>query len=229
MDTIREISISTGKSWIDKIVKYQSTDHHDVLIQSTYFDQDGNIIETKDSTYSCSYVSLNHIRCQCQEHVPDRHVMYSQSESENGVYFFTRNGHLYKSESKVEDQYFEYKGIFEYKFGRGYYHPTLNYNASKVAVGYTETGFYNGLSLVPTSLLLIDVESKKVDTISQDNLQFPVFSSNGEFIVTTRNALSFHDQEQEIWVYDLKNGKYINLGVGYMPIWLGKQEHISSY
>lgn len=229
MDTVRAISIADGLIWIDKIIKYQHTDNMNVLIETTTFDVNGEVLSKKDSSYTCESVSNNNIRCQCQKRIPDRHTMYSQSETQNGTYFFTRNGHLYKSKSKVEDLFFEYTGEFEYKFGRGYYHPTLNYDASKAVVAYSETGFYTGLSDVPSALLLIDVQTKEVDTISNDNLQFPVFSTNGEFIVTTRNPLAFVDQEQEIRIYDLQNDKHINLGVGYLPIWFDKEEHIRSY
>jgi hypothetical protein len=229
MDTVQAISISNGTSWIDKIIKYQHTDREKVLIQTRTFDREGELLTDKDSTYTCYNVSFNDLRCQCQNEVPSRHEMYSQSEEENGIYFFTKNGHLYEFEQEVDKMYFEYSEFFEYKFGRGYYHPTLNYDASKVVVGYSETGFYTGLSNTPSSLLLIDVQSKNVDTISTDNLQFPVFSGDGNYISITRDPLAFRDDDHEIRIYDVKKDKYINLGIGYKPIWLGKKEHIRSY
>lgn len=224
IDTVKAISIDEHHTWTNKVIKYESTKDEKVLIHSDYYDKDEIKTSSKDSSYACQYVSHNVRRFQCQENVPDRHVMYSQSETYNGVYYYTKHGNLIKVVDETEELFFVYTEFFEYKFGRGYFHPTLSWDGKTIIVAYSETGFFDDLYKSTSNLLKINTETKEVKTISKENYQYPIFSPNGDYCSIRLVNRPFGHYMAEIQVYDISNSSFIALGDGHSPVWFGSKE-----
>jgi hypothetical protein len=219
IDTVYALSLKTKKTRIYKTIRYESLNKKQVRIHTRNFDDSGKLSHTLDSSYVCEHVDLAARPYGCEESVFDRMHMYSQSETKNDTYFFTKNGSLYQMKNGVASVFLEYTKKFEYKFGKGFFHPTLNHDGTTMIVGYSDLGFYSDSHDSPANLLKIDVQSKNIDTLSKDNFQFPEYAPQGPLCA----MVLIKHKASEVFVYNTSNRKFLSLGTGHSPVWLGSR------
>jgi hypothetical protein len=217
-ETVFAISINEKSTWIHQKIKHEIHNKQDVYMHIDNYDADGNYVSSNDSTYSCERQIWGYRNYECHNDFSER--FHSESETINGICYVTRGGNIYKRENEEEALFLEFDGRFDEKFGNGYYHPTLNYDGSKIIVTYAEHGLWNTWSETsPADLYSIDTQTKKATLLSEANYQNPQFSPDGRYVVLNLMNNTYADEKVVIYIYDVQAKSFIKLGAGSRPIW----------
>jgi hypothetical protein len=193
------IDLYSKKFHEHKSIKFTHIEFDTLKIDTSFFDQNGLKVMTKDTVFQCSQSSRSYKQRKFCE--PER--FYSKSNKVNGKTVYSRNGNLYLTWLNTDTLLLESQNHFDPKFGTGYYEPNLSADGKSLL--FRKLG---GLSLFGDNgkLIEMDIVTREVKTVLDQTCISPQYSSNGKFIV--------YQYKKEIYLYEIATKKKKKVGAG---------------
>lgn len=215
-DSVFIINIKTAKSFLASVIDYEHYEHTTLKIKTRNFDQNGNLISEKDTSYVCGGTSSSAkgIKfCNFTRY-------YGESETVNGKTIITERGDLIMKDGNLKSTLLKFDGHFDPKFGSGYYNPTLTSDGRKTAFQYL-AGFLKSGSYIYE----MDIDTKTKTKLIGEGYFNPIYSPDNKLL------LLFSDNKQsksntwinDIYVFDIATKTKIKIRQGENYLWITKK------
>lgn len=215
-DSIYHINIKTNKSFLATIKDYEHYEHKTLQIKTRNFDQSGNLISEKDTSFACGGTSSSSkgIRfCDFTRY-------YAESETVLGKTVISERGDLIMKDGNTNSVLLKFDGHFDPKFGSGYYNPTLSSDGLKTSFQYL-AGFLNSGSCIYE----MDISTKNKTKLIGEGYFNPIYSPDNKLL------LLFSDNRQsksntwikDIYIFDIATKTKKNIGQGENYLWITKK------
>lgn len=215
-DSIYHINIKTSKSYLATIKDYEHYEHKTLKIKTRNFDQIGNLISEKDTSFACGGTSSSSKGIRfC-----DFTRFYEESETVLGKTIVSERGDLILKDGNSNSVLLKFAGHFDPKFGSGYYNPTLSSDGRKTSFQYL-AGFLKSGSCIYE----MDIETKSQSKLVGEGFFNPLYSPDNKLL------LLFSDNRQsksntwikDIYIFDIATKNKIKVGQGENYLWIIKK------
>jgi len=137
---------------------------------------------------------------------------------------FSSRGSIYYIENADTTILVKYNGIFDSKWGSGYYQPKICPNNKGVLYRYLPN-FAEYLvkgDSVNQSLQIVDLDTKEIEVIKTGIFRDPSFSSDGHFVLFKRNGKKTGNNTwiSSIYILDMKTKVEYMVGDAYSAFWI---------
>jgi hypothetical protein len=212
-DSIFNINIKTSKSYLASIVDYEHYEFSLLKIKTRTLNNKGELISTKDTTYTCSGTSSTSSGIKfC-----DFKRFYSESEVNFSRQIITERGNLILKEGTQKSTLLEFQGQFDPKFGSGYYNPILTTDGKKTTFQYL-AGFLNSGSC----LYEMDIETKSKIKLIGEGYFNPIYSPNDKLLLLFSNNKKSKSNTwiNDIYLFNIATKTKAKIAKGNNYIWL---------
>ena len=177
-DTIKNINIQTGANYISKIIDYEHYEHSTLSLQTKIFNEKGEIISNKDTSYACA-ATINSSKglkfCS-----PKR--FYSISETITGKTIISDRGDLIIQNKNNKKILLKHNEPFDPKFGSGFYNPTLSRDGLNTSFQYL-AGFLKSGSCIYE----MNLKTKSKTKLIGEGYSKPLYSPDNKLLLLFSN------------------------------------------
>jgi hypothetical protein len=211
--TYYSLDLKTGKNWVSKKIFYEVSETDTLKITTQIIAPDGKLMSTKDSSTKFESLSSTYNGIKFNNNMQR---FFSTSTVGNKSVFSLR-GNIYLAEQTDTTLLVKFDGLFDPKFGSGYFQPRLEPKGKYVLVTYLP-GF---MSFSNPSLKKIDLAKKGISTFSDGNYSDLTFSKDGNFFLFKRNERQGRNDTwlSDIYVFDLATKKEYKIGEADFAQW----------
>jgi len=208
------LDIKTGKSWLSRKVLYEVIGHSTLNIKTLLVDVTGKTTILSDTSMVYKGSSNTPKGVTYNDFKP--RFFSKQSWGDKSV--FSLRGSIYYTDKSDTTLLVEYTGNFDPKFGSGYFQPQLDPTGQYAVFRYLP-GFMNFKE--DASLQKVNIQTKETEILKTGDFNDPTFSTDGKFILFTR------DQKQgksdtwisKVYLLDLTTLKEQKIGNAYSAQW----------
>lgn len=149
---------------------------------------------------------------------------YYSEHSLGNLKVFSSKGSIYYIENADTTILVKYNGIFDSKWGSGYYQPKICPNNKSVLYRYLPN-FAEYLvkgDSVNQSLQIVDLDTKEIEVIKSGVFRDPSFSSDGHYLLFKRNEKKTGNNTRfsSIYILDMKTKVEYKVGDAYSAFWI---------
>jgi len=214
-ETYFAINLDNGSNYKFKTIDYEHIEHTTLKIKTTQFDNNGKIESEKDTTIFCSGTSASYKGIKfC-----DFERYFSKSEIVENKQVISRRGDLYLVNHADTSLLLKFDGIFDPKFGSGYYRPSISPDGQRVSYQYLAGFLKKGSAIYE---MYIDTKQKR-ELIGEGYFN-PVYSPDGLKLLVAKNQRKSKGNTwiNTIYVLDIETGKTKKIGSGTKYLWRPK-------
>ena len=209
------VDLISGKNWLSRQDRYKVIGHSTLNIKTIKYEitGDSTIISDTSMVYKSSSSSTNGV---VYNNLKPR--FYSeQTMDDKSVYSY--RGSIYYVEQLDTTLLVQYNGNFDPKFGSGYFQPQIDPTGKYIVFRYLP-GFMNFNETA--SLQKVNIETKKVETLKKGRFTEPIFSSDGNHILFSRNEKKgkLKTWVSEIYLLDLTTLKEQKISQASKAFWV---------
>ncbi len=217
-DSIYYLNIKTGRMYISGIKDFIDYEHKRLEIKTKEFDRNGNIISEHDTSFaeggtigSSKGICFSHTT----KHFGERY--YAESNNVDGKTIVTERGDLILKEGNSTKILLKFDGVFDPKFGSGYYNPTLSNDGKKTSFQYL-AGFLCSNGCVYE----MDIKTKSKEKLVGDGFFYPLYSPDNKLLLLFANQRQSKGGTwiKDIYIFDVNTKNKEKVGQGENYLWV---------
>lgn len=208
------VDLKSGNNWNSKKILYEVVGHDILKVKTLLFAPSGQNTFVSDTAMRYTGSSSTSKGITYNEFKP--RFFSKATLGDNSVYSF--RGNIYLTHLTDTTLLVEYKGIFDPKFGSGYFQPQLDPTGQYAVFRYLP-GFMNFKE--NSSLQKVDLKTKNVSEVKEGDFNEPTFSDDGNFLLFSRNQKEGKGNTwiSDIYILDLTSLREHKISKAYSAAW----------